>query len=159
MPRVLPLRMPPFPVQTDFGIAFAVSGAAHCEIHTDFGAFAFEVGAQTFDDVGGSALRDADDVFCRPHSRAFFLLIELLSGGFADGALFGCFVAFVNVTANGTDKFRHSFFSFRYNSILVFFYFVGSAAGNCVLSARSKSCAPCLHMGHTKSAGSFPLWT
>ena len=46
----------------DFGIAFPVSLTAHCQIHSDFGAFAREVRAQALDNFRVKTLRDADSV-------------------------------------------------------------------------------------------------
>ena len=79
------------PIEPDLGIAFAVSGSRHREVHADLGALAFEVGFQSFHDIGGDALRDADDVLCRPRSHAFFDLDELLFGSLAEGAFLGGF--------------------------------------------------------------------
>ena len=70
-------------------------------------------------------MRDADDVLCSPHSLAFDLLDELLLGCLADGALLGGLVAFVDITANRTNKFCHNFFSFN---CVVFFYCRGGVA-------------------------------
>ncbi len=110
-----------FPIKTDFGIAFAVCRSCHCKIHTDFGAFAFEVCFQTFVDVLGDALSDADDVFCRPNFFCAVILDKFDAGATALRAFFGCAVAFVYVSADRTYKFCHS--SFSLNILLFFYYF------------------------------------
>ena len=94
-----------FPVKTNFGITFTVCGSCHCEIHTNLGAFAFEVRLQAFVDVLRNALTDADDVFCRPSFFRAVVFDEFDAGATALGAFFGCAIAFVNVTADGTYKF------------------------------------------------------
>ena len=45
------------PVQTDFRVAFAVSDAGHCQIHTDLGALALEMLAQISHDVLGAPVQ------------------------------------------------------------------------------------------------------
>ena len=109
-----------FPVKTDLGIAFAVSGSCHCKIHTHFGAFAFEVGFETFIDVLGDALTDADDVFGSPNFLFAVVFDKFATRAAALGASFGCAVAFMHVSANRTYKFCHSVFSLK---CLIFLFY------------------------------------
>ena len=109
-----------FPVKTDFGIAFAVCRSCHCKVHTDFSAFAFEVGFQTFVDVLWNALSDANDVFCRPNLFCAVILDEFATGTTALRAFFWCAVAFVYVSAYRTYKFCHSSFSLKSCCFLLF---------------------------------------
>ena len=55
-----------FIVQTDFRITFTESNAGHREIHTDFGAFAVEVGTEVVLDVFGNILGNAKNVLGSP---------------------------------------------------------------------------------------------
>ena len=102
-----------FPVETDFGITFAVCCSCHCKIHTHFGAFAFEVGFETFVDVLGDALTDADDVFGSPNFLFAVIFDKFATRAAALGASFGCAVAFMHVSADRTYKFCHSVFSLK----------------------------------------------
>ena len=95
-----------FPVEADFRIAFSVGDSGHGEVHADFGAFAVEVLAEAFEDFGGDAGSDADGVFGGPaHGAGFFL--KFGCRGFALRAEFRRGIAFVNVTADRTDKSFH----------------------------------------------------
>ena len=89
-----------------FGITLAVGLAAHGQIHAHLGALAHEVVVEVFDHFLVAALGHAD--FVLGHEGETALLgefLELGGGNAAHGALFGCVVAFVNVTANGADEF------------------------------------------------------
>ena len=55
-----------FIVQADFRITFTESNAGHREIHTDFGAFAVEVGTEVVLDVFGNILGNAKNVLGSP---------------------------------------------------------------------------------------------
>ena len=72
--------------------------AGHCQIHADFRAFAFEIGAQILDDVFAYALGYAYFMFCSPGHLAFFYFLELVSADTADRALFRSSIAFVYVS-------------------------------------------------------------
>ena len=95
----------------DFGIAFAVSLARHGEVHTHFGAFAFEVSLQSGPDIIGAALGYTDDVLGNVYACFVFLnFLELAGGSLALGALLGSGIAFVYIAAYGADKFLLHFF-------------------------------------------------
>ena len=100
-----------FPVKTDFGITFTVCGSCHCEIHADFGAFAFKVPFETVVDVFGDVLTDADDMFGSPDFFFAVVFDKFATRATALRASFGCAVSFVYVSADRTDKFCHSCFS------------------------------------------------
>ena len=87
-----------FPIETDFGITFAVCNPCHCKVHTDFGAFACEICTQIRHNILGCALCNADDMLCRP-AHCFGLLNELFCGCTANGTYFGSGIALMNVTA------------------------------------------------------------
>ena len=48
----------------DFGIAFAVGLARHCQVHAYFGAFAVEVGLEVLDHLGVAAFGHAELMLC-----------------------------------------------------------------------------------------------
>ena len=89
------------PVFGDLRIAFPGSGAAHGQVHADFGAFAFEVGAQAGLDLFRNVLGDADHMLGRPGHFAF-LFDEFGTGNLAHRALFRRFGSFMNIPAYGT---------------------------------------------------------
>ena len=88
------------PVQADLGITLAVSYAGHSQIHTDFTAFAVEVGAQALDDLGVNALGDAYHMLGGPTHLVLLHRHELVLWSLADGAEFGGLRSFVYITAN-----------------------------------------------------------
>ena len=90
----------------DFRIAFAVGLTAHGEVHAHFGAFAHEMGVEVLYHFGVAAFGYTDFVFCHEFN-GFFLgeFFEFALGGAAEGAFFGSFVTFVNITANCADEF------------------------------------------------------
>ena len=90
----------------DFGITFAVCGAAHCQVHADFGAFARKVLAQTFDDFFVDAFGNADDMFVREDQLAA-LLNEFFGGCLANRAFDRRGVTLVDVAADTANIFRH----------------------------------------------------
>lgn len=94
-----------------FGIAFAIGLAGHGQIHAYFGTFAVEMGIEVGNHFGIAAFCHTDFVFGYELKRfRFYEFFEFRFGGAAEGAFFGCFVTFVDITANGADKFfLHSF--------------------------------------------------
>ena len=103
-----------FPVQADLGIALAMGDAGHAEVHADLGALAGEVGLELLHDVLlvflGNAVHlvgDAEDVLSG-ELHLTLDLVELGSGGLADGALEvgGQGLGLDHVTANGTYEFH-----------------------------------------------------
>ena len=88
------------PVQADLGITLAVSYAGHGQIHADLAAFAVEVGAEAFDDLGIYALSNAYHVLGGPALFVFFYGHEFVLARLADGAEFGGLRSFVYITAN-----------------------------------------------------------
>ena len=113
-----------FPVQADFGVALAVSDARHAQVHAHFRALAREVRLQLLQNVvlvlvghvgvilDGFSV-NAELVLGGKLHFAFNLL-EHFSASAADGALEigGKLFAFVDVTANFANPFRHDRFSF-----------------------------------------------
>ena len=93
---------------SDFGIAFAIGLASHCEVHAHFGAFAFEVSLQAHHDVFGATLSYADHVLCYIY---FFSVLsyffKLACWSLALGAEFGSGITFVNISANFTYELTH----------------------------------------------------
>ena len=90
----------------DFRIALALRLTAHREIHSDFAAFAVEVGAKSVHDFLIVDLAVADRVDGRVGRFARFdQFLKLRRGRLALRALFRRNVAFVNVTADLADKF------------------------------------------------------
>ena len=96
------------PVQADLGIALAVSGTGHSQIHTDLSALAGEVLPQALLDLLGGVLGHADDMLSSPAHLAAGLLNELGAGALAQGAdkALG-HIAFVNIAADGADILLH----------------------------------------------------
>ena len=95
-----------FPVQADFRIAFAESYAAHCQVHTNFGAFAVEVSAQVSFDIFRNVGSDAYNVLGSPaHFSSHFL--EFGSGSAALRAFCRSSFAFIYITTYLTYKFFH----------------------------------------------------
>ena len=91
----------------DFRITLALSDAAHSQIHTDLGALAVEVLAQTFYYVSFDAFDVAYYVLASVFLFAFFYFHEFRSACFAYGALSRSFVSHNCVTADCTYKFLH----------------------------------------------------
>ena len=90
----------------DFRIALALRLTAHREIHSDFAAFAVEVGAKSVHDFLVVDLAVADRVNGRVGRFARFdQFLKLRRGRLALRALFRRNVAFVDVTADLADKF------------------------------------------------------
>ena len=112
-----------FPVKTNFGITFTVCRSCHCEIHADFGAFAFKVCFETVVDVFGDVLTDANDMFGSPNLLFAVVFDEFATRATALRASFWCAVSFVYVSADRTDKFCHSCFSLK----RLIFYFTAKA--------------------------------
>ena len=98
-----------FPVQTDLGIALAMSNSCHCQVHTNLHALAVEVGAEIFHNIFGSTLCYANDMLSSPSLFAGLFLYHILA---ANGALCRGIVAFINITANGTYVFCHNKYLF-----------------------------------------------
>ena len=90
----------------DFGIAFAISLTAHGKVHADFGAFAVEVSVEVGDHLLVATFCNAYLMF-GDELEGFIgsKLAECRFGGMAEGAFFGSLVAFVDITADGADKF------------------------------------------------------
>ena len=103
------------PVQADLGIALAVRDTGHRQIHTDLGALALEVGAQTVDDlllnllghIRAEGLAHAHNVLGSPR-LLFLLLDELIAGDVAHGTLGRGIGTLVNVTADRADPLLHN---------------------------------------------------
>ena len=103
------------PVQTDLGVALTVRHTRHRQIHTDLGALALEVGAQTVDDLladilGNIVAKDlayAHNVLGSP-GLLRRLQDEFFTADVADRALGGGNITLVNVTANRTDPLLHN---------------------------------------------------
>ena len=116
-----------FPVHADLGIALAMGHTGHGQIHTDLGALALEVGAQTVDDLLADILGDivakdlayAHDVLGGP-GLLFRLQQELVAADVADRALGGGNITLVNITANRTDPLFHSKFPPFYSAFIGF---------------------------------------
>ena len=96
-----------FPVSAYFRVALSVSDSCHCEIHTYLGALAGEVGAETLEDLIGSALSDADGMLCRPDHVVFLDELELGRGSAALRTLSGSLVTLMNVTTDSADVLCH----------------------------------------------------
>ena len=90
----------------DFGIALAVGLTGHGEIHSHFAALAVEMGGKVSNHLVVGAFGHANFMFGNESECSLFVeFFERALGSLADGALFRCFVAFVNVAAHGADKF------------------------------------------------------
>ena len=96
------------PVFRNLRIAFTGGGAAHGEVHADFGAFTLEVGAQAGLDLFRDVLGHADHMLGCPGHFAF-LLDELGTGNLTNGALFGRFGPFMNVSADGAYPLHNDY--------------------------------------------------
>ena len=83
-----------------------MGNAGHGKVHTYFGAFTGEVGAETFDDFGIYALGNANNVLGSPAQLGFVNGDELFGAGLAGGAEIGSGIALVNITANGATEFH-----------------------------------------------------
>ena len=88
----------------------------HGQVHTDLGALALEVLTQAGQDLLVHALGHAHHVLGSPGLLSG-LLLELLSGGLADGAELRGGLALEHVTADGADKLLHN------NFLLIVEYF------------------------------------
>ena len=89
----------------NFRISFAVRLTAHCEIHSDFGAFSVEVGAESFDDFRINSLHGTDSVFvCPDQSFSFLLFHEFGFRSFALRTEFRSFFTDVDIPAHGAHK-------------------------------------------------------
>ena len=99
--------------RADLRVALADSLAAHCDIHTYLGALAFKVRLESgVHLVVYLALgADADNVLAGVIEGIILHLFELGAGNAALRALLGRGITFVNITANGTYKLFHDFFS------------------------------------------------
>ena len=103
------------PVESYLGITLTGSNTSHCQIHTDLGALALEVCAQTADDLllnlGGNIcaklLADTNNVLGSP-GLVIGLERELAAGNLALGAELGGRIAFVNIAAYGANPFLHN---------------------------------------------------
>ena len=100
------------PVFGNFGVALSCGNASHGEVHTDFGALALKVGAQTLDDLFGSALGNAQHVLGSPVKFVLYDLNKFFARDFATGALIGTDVGFNDFSANGASPFFHGQNSF-----------------------------------------------
>ena len=87
---------------SNLGEAFAIRLTAHRQVHTDLGALAGEVLAQTLDDFGIQTLGNADAMLVRPLDLVFFQQIELGRRCVAVRAELRSLIARMNVTANRT---------------------------------------------------------
>ena len=95
-------------------IAFAVGLTAHCDVHSDLGAFAHEVVLETLkyesaflslrDFVGDSDYMLGNEL----QTCSLFHLLEFRSRNFALRAELRSGVTFVNIAANRADPFSHS---------------------------------------------------
>jgi hypothetical protein len=95
---------------SDFGVTFAGGDASHSEVHTNFGAFAGEVHAETFDDFRVNTLGNANAVFVSPfHFTGVSLEGELGASATALRALFRGSFADVDITADGAYILVHFF--------------------------------------------------
>ena len=90
------------PIQRDLGVTLASGGAGHRKVHTDLGALALEVGAQTLYDLGrnGCVLGNADHVLGSPGHLGINDLLKLVAACLANGALFGHVLGFNDLTAD-----------------------------------------------------------
>ena len=110
-----------FPIKTDLGIALSVSNSCHAEVHTNLGALAVEVSHKLVEDellvlIGNvgvvlnclcvNAVLMLSRKLC-----ALFHYLELGTGNLANGTyeISRHLICFVNVTANGANKFFHNF--------------------------------------------------
>ena len=75
-----------FPVKGDFRVTLSGGDARHGEVHTDFGAFTVEVGAEAFFDFFRHILGDADNMLGSPGELFVLQFNKLFGRGFADGA-------------------------------------------------------------------------
>ena len=97
-----------FPIHTDLGIALAEGNACHRKIHTDFGAFAVEVGTKTFDDLHRNAVKCADLMLGRVgHFAVFNKFLKLFTGNLAKRAFVGANIALNDFAAYSTSPFFH----------------------------------------------------
>ena len=90
----------------DFGIALAVGGAGHGEVHADLAALAVEVHPQAFDDPGIDVLGDADDVLGSPGDRAVAGSFEASRPGPCTAGIRRGSVTFEDVTADRAGPFH-----------------------------------------------------
>ena len=107
-------------VETDLGIAFAISDACHAEVHTNFGALAVEVSHKLLADVFLIFSADVGIVLyglcvntilvlsCK--LELAFLLNKLLCRNLAYRALLRSSFSLVNITAYRTYKLCHNNF-------------------------------------------------
>ena len=98
------------PISADLGITLAVRNARHRKVHTYLAALAFKIGLQAVINILGATLGNAENVLRRPSEGIIFLFAELTARHFALGAKLGRNVAFVNVTAYGTNPFSQNTF-------------------------------------------------
>ncbi len=91
--------------------------ASHRQVHTDLCAFALEIGPQVGHNILAGALRHAHNVLGGP-AQVPALLGEFLLGSFALGAGFRGAVAFMDITANRTNKLFHGYFPPKNNNIV-----------------------------------------
>lgn len=94
-----------------FRIAFPVGLTAHGKVHAHFRTFTHEMCVQPFEYLRSDAFGYTEHMFVRKGKRSFRFdeFFELLFGLLALGAEFGCFIAFVYVSAYGTNPFlRHN---------------------------------------------------
>lgn len=99
----------------DFREAFAISLAAHREVHAHFGTFAIEVFAQALYDFGVQALSDTNLVLVGPidgSSFCFYLFKEFALRGVTLWTFIWCFWAHMDVTADFANPYFHFVFSF-----------------------------------------------
>ncbi len=95
----------------------AVGLARHGQIHAYFGAFAVEVCVQVGYHLGVGVLGHSDLVLGdKLEGLIGCEFLEFAFGSAAEGALFGCFVAFVDVAAYCADKFLF------HNSLLYYLF-------------------------------------
>ena len=93
---------------SDLRIALAVSLAGHSQIHSYLTALGIELMAEVFYHFFGNTLNLSVTKLMNGGIGGFSFFFEfskLRSGGFADRATLGGFGSFIDVAADGTDKF------------------------------------------------------
>jgi hypothetical protein len=101
----------------NLGIALAVSLTSHGQVHTDLTALALEGVAAVLQQFGRYALFEGDAQLMLSGKLGCSILsefLELIGACATDGALSWCFLTFIDVTADGTNKLLlHNVFVFK----------------------------------------------
>ncbi|MPN16405.1 hypothetical protein SDC9_163745 [bioreactor metagenome] len=100
----------------NFRITLTIGLTAHRKIHTNLGAFAGEVAAQSLQNLGVTIFSNTDLVLICKYKTLFCNLVKLTGGYLTLRTELRGLVTFMNITTNATDKFFH--FSFLHIIIL-----------------------------------------